>query len=71
MLNLKTRQEISLPRTGTNDEEPSWATDSRHVVYSVQRGRKRDLFIMDVYDPVPTQITHGAGNFSAPAWAPR
>ena len=71
MLNLKTRQEISLPRTGTNDEEPSWAPDSRHVVYSVQRGRKRDLFIMDVYDPVPTQITHGAGNFSAPAWAPR
>lgn len=70
-VNLKTREETGLPRTGTNDEEPSWAPDSRHVVYSVQHGKKRDLYIMDVYDRVPTQITRGAGNFSAPAWAPK
>lgn len=70
MVDLKTREEIPLPRFGSNDEEPSWASDSRHIVYSVQRGRKRDLFIMDVYDRVPTQITRGPGNFSSPAWAP-
>lgn len=71
LANLKTRVEEVLPRSGSNDEEPSWAPDSRHIVYSVQRGKKRDLFIMDVYDRVPTQITRGNGNFSSPAWAPR
>lgn len=69
MIDLKTREEISLPRSG-NDEDPSWAPDSRHVVYSSERGHKRDLWIMDVYEQAPTQITHGKGNFSAPAWSP-
>jgi TolB protein len=69
IIDLKTKEEISLPRAGS-DEEPSWAPDSRHVVYSSERGRKRDLFVMDVYDRVPTQITHWKGNFSSPAWAP-
>ena len=71
LVNLKTREEIPLPRSGSSDEAPSWAPDSRHIVYCVQRGRKRDLFIMDVYDRAPTQITRGPGNFSSPAWAHR
>ncbi len=71
LVNLRTGEETALPRSGVNDEEPSWAPDSRHIVYSVQHGKKRDLYIMDVYDRVPTQITRGPGNFSAPAWAPK
>ena len=69
MVDLKTREEISLPRSGS-DEDPSWAPDSRHLVYSSERGHKRDLYIMDVYEQAPTKITHGKGNFSAPAWSP-
>ncbi|MEJ2744254.1 MAG: Tol-Pal system beta propeller repeat protein TolB [bacterium] len=69
MIDLKTREEISLPRSGS-DEDPSWAPDSRHLVYSSERGRKRDLYIMDVYEQAPTRITRGKGNFSAPAWSP-
>jgi len=69
MVDLKTREVISLPRSGS-DEDPSWAPDSRHLVYSSERGHKRDLYIMDVYEQAPTRITHGKGNFSAPAWSP-
>ena len=69
LVNLKTGEQSSLPKTGS-DEEPSWAPDSRHIVYSSEKGRKRDLYIMDVYEQAPTQITHGKGNFSSPAWSP-
>lgn len=70
LLDLKTKEERSLPRTG-NDEDPSWAPDSRHIVYSSERGHKRDLYIMDVYEEAPTKITRGKGNFSSPAWSPK
>lgn len=69
LVNLKTGEIGALPRTG-NDEDPSWAPDSRHIVYSSERRHKRDLYIMDVYEQAPTQITHGKGNFSSPAWSP-
>jgi TolB protein len=70
LLDLKTKQDVALPKTGFSDENPSWAPDGRHIVYSSEKNRKSDIYVMDIYEQVPRQITQGKGNFTTPSWSP-
>ena len=53
-----------------SDEHPSWAPDSRHLVYSSTRGRARGLYVFDVDSGLTRTLTRGAGNCSAGTWSP-
>lgn len=52
-------------------EDPSFAPDGRHIVYVTEpRSGAMDLYMLDVFDPKPVQITSFPGNESYPAWSP-
>ena len=53
-----------------SDEHPTWAPDSRHLVFSSTRGRERGLYVFDVDSGLTRTLTRGAGNCSPGAWSP-
>jgi TolB protein len=54
-----------------NHEDPNFAPDGRHIVYVREpRSGAMDLYLLDVFDPKPVQITSFPGNESYPAWSP-
>jgi TolB protein len=61
------------PKTLTDDgqnEQPSWAPDSRHIVFTSTRTGVRELWIVDTQSGQFRQLTHGAGARLG-AWSPR
>ncbi len=69
LLNLKTKEDVALPKVGLNDEDPSWAPDGRHIVYSSEKNGKNDLYVIDIYERIPRQLLRGKGNFTNPSWS--
>jgi tol-pal system beta propeller repeat protein TolB len=53
-----------------SSEDPSWAPDSRHVVFSSDRTGVFKLFVMDVLDGTTRQLTFGGEPDITPAWSP-
>ncbi|MFH1038695.1 MAG: Tol-Pal system beta propeller repeat protein TolB [PVC group bacterium] len=68
-INIRTGEMTQLTRNWDDDEDPSWAPDGRHLVYSSRHGKRTNLFVLDVVNPRPVQITTGKDCFS-PAWGP-
>jgi TolB protein len=52
-------------------QDPNFAPDGRHIIY-VREARygAADLYMLDVLDPKPVQITRLEGNEFYPAWSP-
>jgi len=69
VINIRTGEVTRLTKNWVNDEDPSWAPDGRHLVYSSRQGKRTNLFILDIVNPRPIQITTGKDCFS-PAWGP-
>jgi TolB protein len=57
-----------LTAEGLNDD-PSWAPDSRHVVFKSNRTGREQLWIIDIETRVPRQLTNTPGLASYPAWS--
>jgi TolB protein len=57
-----------LEQNGSN-ENPDWAPDGWHLVYSKQTGSERDLYIMDRFGKRAKRITSDGKSFS-PTWQP-
>ncbi|MBE9505742.1 MAG: PD40 domain-containing protein, partial [Chloroflexi bacterium] len=56
--------------TGWEDkEDPSWAPDGRHLVYSMKSGDKSNLYMLDIYELEPLRLTSGGGDYLSPAWS--
>ncbi|MBD3161827.1 MAG: hypothetical protein GF346_06090 [Candidatus Eisenbacteria bacterium] len=51
-------------------ENPRWAPDGRHLVYSKLHGGKRSLFIMAANGTGKRALTAGNGGQYNPAWSP-
>lgn len=68
-INIRTGEVTRLTNNRDNDEDPSWAPDGRHLVYSSKRGNSTNLYIIDMVNPRPIQLTGGKDCFS-PAWGP-
>ncbi len=58
-----------LTRDSWNNEDPSWAPDNRHLVYSSRRGGGTNLFVIDILNPEPIQLTQGR-DCTSPSWGP-
>ncbi len=51
-------------------EDPSWAPNGRHVVFSSNRSGVYKLYVMDVMDGAWRQLTYGTEPDITPAWSP-
>jgi len=56
--------------TWRNAEDPSWAPDGRHVVFSSDRSGTSKLYILDVIEGTFRQLTFGDLPDITPAWSP-
>ncbi len=59
------------PVTGDSrsNEDPAWAPDGRHLVYSGAQNYLSNLFMIDIYDQHPIQLTNRIGNCVSPSWS--
>ena len=59
-----------VPRTSIGrNEDPSWAPDSRHVVFKSTRSGREQLWILDIDSGASRQLTNVAGGAQFPAWS--
>ena len=42
-----------------NKEDPDWGPDDRHLVFTLTRDHKSDVYMIDVFDRELTRITSG------------
>jgi TolB protein len=68
MINIADKKMRKLTSVGEN-EDPSWAPDSRHVVIATTRNRAKYLFVLDTKTGRMRQLTHLDGARLA-AWSP-
>lgn len=68
MIDLRDRIPKQLTSEGEN-EDPSWAPDGRHLVFSSSRSGEKQLWILDAESGRARQLTHNNGARLA-AWSP-
>lgn len=54
-----------------NCEDPSWAPDGRHLVFTRTVGYHSDLYILDTVTKEAVQLTRNFGNCTEPTWSGR
>jgi TolB protein len=52
-----------------NSEDPSWAPDGRHLVFSSDRSGTFKLYVYDVVEDTFRQLTFGDDPDITPAWS--
>src|SRR5207253_10807085 len=52
-------------------EDPSWAPDGRHLVFSRNSGGRSNLYILDTKTRQAVQLTRDFGNCTEPTWSGR
>jgi TolB protein len=55
---------------GTDNEDPSWAPDGRHLVYAKTQGWRSRLYLLDVVTGDSVGLPAVEGGASEPAWGP-
>lgn len=55
--------------SGSQNEDPSWAPDSRHLVFKSKRSGREQLWIIDIESGASRQLTNVAGEARFPAWS--
>ncbi len=69
-MSLSDRMPHQLTSVAEN-EDPSWAPDSRHVVFTSTRSGTKQLWIVDSQSGQMRQLTHGTASSRLSAWSPR
>jgi TolB protein len=67
-IDMRDRSTKQYTSDGQN-EDPAWAPDSRHMVFSSTRTGPRQLWVLDAESGRMRQLTHAAGARLA-AWSP-
>jgi tol-pal system beta propeller repeat protein TolB len=68
LIGVRDRKMRPLTKEGEN-EDPSWAPDSRHIAISSTRSGSREIWIVDAETGRMRQLTNG-GNARLPDWSP-
>jgi TolB protein len=64
-------RQLMTDRRWRNTEDPSWAPNSRHVVFASDRTGTFKLYVVDVVEGDVRQLTFGNDPDITPAWSPR
>ncbi|MDE3151259.1 MAG: PD40 domain-containing protein [Gemmatimonadota bacterium] len=57
--------------SAAENEDPSWAPDSRHLVFTSTRGGDKQLWVLDTQSGRIRQLTHAAATSRLAAWSSR
>ncbi len=69
---MSLRDHIPVQRTSDGEnEDPSWAPDARHLVFSSTRSGVKQLWVIDTKSGRLRQLTHGTATSRLAAWSPR
>lgn len=68
-MSLRDRTPKQLTSDGEN-EDPSWAPDARHLVFTSTRSGVKQLWVIDTQSGRIRQLTHSAGTSRLGAWSP-
>jgi tol-pal system beta propeller repeat protein TolB len=68
LIGVRDRKTRQLTKEAQN-EDPSWAPDSRHIAISSTRSGTKEIWIVDAETGRMRQLTNG-GNARLPAWSP-
>lgn len=69
LYDVEKREEIQLTTGQADKENPCFAEDSLHIVYNTT-SPTFDIFLLDLNQLEPVQITHGPGKKHYPSWEP-
>lgn len=67
---LATGEEHQLTMGPQNKENPSWASDSLHLVYNSADADKSELFLINLNQPKALSLTSGKGEKRFPSFSP-
>jgi len=65
------KDEQQLTSEYADDEDPSWAPDGKHIVFSRTAGYHSNLYVLDTMRNPPVRLTTMQGDWSSPAWSPK
>jgi len=67
----KARAETQITEAAVDHQTPSWAPNSRHLVYARTEGYVSSLYILDTEDNSQVKLMTLKGDWYFPAWSPR
>jgi TolB protein len=65
-----TGKNVNALTSASQNEDPSWAPDSRHLVFTSRRTGTDQLWVLDTESGRLRQLTHGTAASKAGAWSP-
>jgi TolB protein len=65
-----TREVVPKVADGADNEDPSWAPDGRHLVFTKTRNWRSRLYLLDVLTGEQVELPAVDGDSSEPAWGP-
>lgn len=68
IINPATMQEQQVSPADGNYEDPSWASDGRHLVCAKREGGGTRIYLLDTMGDTPVCLTPYGGSWSAPSW---
>ena len=68
MINPATMEERLISPSDANYEDPSWASDGRHLVCTKREGYGTRIYLLDTMGDAPVCLTPYGGSWSAPSW---
>lgn len=64
-------QEVQITSDYVDHEQPSWAPDSRHIVYTHTEGFRSAVYVLDTLGDPQVRLTQFKGDWYSPDWSPR
>jgi len=68
IINPATMEERLISPSDANYEDPSWASDGRHLVCTKREGNGTRIYLLDTMGDAPVCLTPYGGSWSAPSW---